>query len=266
MSRFSPMLVLALVVVAAGWNWPTSAATGTDITPTNAMCPVMPDEPVDPAQFLVVEGQHVYFCCKRCRARFERDPQLYEQNLIQVMFAAAADRSEAELDRDQEDAHSNEDNHVHDHGVEAAGFVGKLISWLGNFHPPMVNFPIGLLTAAAVAELMLIMTGKPLFDGASRFCLWFGTLGAVAAATLGWLYGGFHLTDADWLLTTHRWLGTSTALWAIVTLVLSQKAHGHEGQKWLGRYRLALLLGVALVSITGFFGGAMLYGLNHYAW
>ena len=32
------------------------------------------------------------------------------------------------------------------------------------------------------------------------------------------------------------------------------------------RFRGALLLGAALVGVTGFLGSALIYGLDHYAW
>ena len=88
-------------------------------------------------------------------------------------------------------------------------FVEKLTRWLGRSHPPTVHFPIALLTAAAVAELLRLATRKPIFDPISRYCVAFGTLTAMLASTLGWCAGSFRLTDASWVLTTHRWLGTS---------------------------------------------------------
>jgi mono/diheme cytochrome c family protein len=47
-------------------------------------------------------------------------------------------------------------------------FFEKLLRWLGNFHPASVHFPIALLTAAAVAELLRRVTGKVPFAAASR--------------------------------------------------------------------------------------------------
>ncbi|HWY87341.1 MAG TPA: c-type cytochrome, partial [Gemmataceae bacterium] len=87
-------------------------------------------------------------------------------------------------------------------------FVGKLIRWLGKLHPAAIHFPIALLTAAAAAEVLRLLTGNPVFDAVSRYCIWFGTLGAVVAGALGWFAAGFQLTDASWVMTTHRWLGT----------------------------------------------------------
>src|SRR5207249_9815896 len=71
----------------------------------------------------------------------------------------------------------------------ARGFAEKLIGWLGRFHPAAVHFPIALLTAAAVAELLRMATGRPAFDAVSRYCLWFGTLTAAFAGVLGWFLG-----------------------------------------------------------------------------
>ena len=94
---------------------------------------------------------------------------------------------------------------------EAPEGVPPLLAWIGRFHPPLVHFPIALLSAAALAELLLVATGKAFFDSAVRFCVWGGALGAVGAALLGWLFGGFRVVDDEWVMTSHRWLGTATA-------------------------------------------------------
>jgi mono/diheme cytochrome c family protein/uncharacterized membrane protein len=149
---------------------------------------------------------------------------------------------------------------------QPADFFGKLVGWLGRFHPAIVHFPIGLLTAAAVAESLRLATGKPIFEEASRFCIWFGALAALPAAALGWFAGGFCLSDASWVLMTHRWLGTFTVVCALLLLVLSEVCRRRDRPRariWC----LATLLVVAvLVLITGFLGGAIAYGLDHYSW
>jgi mono/diheme cytochrome c family protein/uncharacterized membrane protein len=145
-------------------------------------------------------------------------------------------------------------------------FLVKLIRWLGKFHPSAVHFPIALLMAAAVAELLRIATGKPAFDAITRYCVWFGTLTAVGAGTLGWFLGGFRLTDASWVLMTHRWLGTSTFVCAGLVLVLSEASRRPERRGTRICFRAALVAIAALVSVTGFFGGAVVFGLKHYSW
>jgi mono/diheme cytochrome c family protein/uncharacterized membrane protein len=145
-------------------------------------------------------------------------------------------------------------------------FSEKLIRWLGRFHPPAVHFPIGLLTAAAMAELLRIATGRPAFDSITRYCVWFGTLAAVVAGALGWFMARFRLTDASWVMMTHRWLGTSTVVCAVLVLVLCELSRRPDRRRLRLSFRVALLVVAVLVSVTGFFGGAVVFGLDHYAW
>jgi len=148
----------------------------------------------------------------------------------------------------------------------ARGLFEKMIRWLGKFHPPAVHFPIALLTAAAVAEFLRVATGKPAFDAITRYCVWFGTLTAAGAGTLGWFLAGFRLTDASWVMMTHRWLGTSTVASAGLVLVLSELSRRPDRRRTRMSFRVALLVVAVLVSATGFFGGAVVFGLKHYTW
>ncbi|MGO9600431.1 MAG: c-type cytochrome [Isosphaeraceae bacterium] len=146
------------------------------------------------------------------------------------------------------------------------GFFKKLIRWFGKFHPPSVHFPIALLTAAVVAEFLRIRTGKPAFDVILRYCLWFGTITALVSGVLGWFLGGFRLTDPSWVMLTHRWLGTSTVVCAVLVLMLCEVRCRLEHRQTGLWFRVPLIVLAVLVSATGFFGGAMVFGLNHYNW
>jgi uncharacterized membrane protein len=147
--------------------------------------------------------------------------------------------------------------------AHAAAGIAKFIGWLGKFHPATTHFPIALIIAAATAEVLFAGTGKPLFDNARQYCLWFGIISAVGAGTLGWFLAGFELVDKNWLLTTHRWLGSATVVCSLLLGWLAWPEAKRPSRLW---FRLVLLLLVMLVSVTGFFGGAMLYGLDEYAW
>jgi mono/diheme cytochrome c family protein/uncharacterized membrane protein len=146
------------------------------------------------------------------------------------------------------------------------GFLEKLIGWLGRFHPPTVHFPVALLTAAAVAELLGMATAKPSFDSVSRYCVWFGALTAMVAGVLGWFLGGFALSDASWIIMTHRWLGTSTVACSGLVLGLSELSRRPDRGRSRIWFRLTLLVLAVLVLVTGFFGGAVVFGLDHYTW
>jgi uncharacterized membrane protein/mono/diheme cytochrome c family protein len=146
------------------------------------------------------------------------------------------------------------------------GFFDKLIRWLGSFHPPTVHFPIALLTAAAVAELLRLLTDKQAFDAVSRYCVWFGTITAFGAGLLGWFLGGFHLADSSGVMTTHRWLGTATVACTGLVLVLSECSCHSDRRRTRTWFRLTLLGVAVLVLATGYFGGALVFGVDHYTW
>jgi uncharacterized membrane protein len=118
-----------------------------------------------------------------------------------------------------------------------SGLAGEIIRWLGKFHPASANFPIALLVAAAIAEVLFAATRRPAFDAASRFCLWFGALAAVLTDTLGWFMGGFRTADQSWIMTIDRWLGTSTDVLAMVALLLgeaSRRPGRQRARRWFG--------------------------------
>jgi len=145
-------------------------------------------------------------------------------------------------------------------------FSQKLLRWLGNFHPPAVHYPIAMLIAAAVAELLRLVTGKPAFDTITRFCVWFGALTAGGAGALGWCLAGLPAGDESWVMIMHRWIGTSTVILAGLLLALCEASHRRDHPQIRVWFRLSLFAGAALVSVAGFTGGAVVFGLNHYAW
>lgn len=140
----------------------------------------------------------------------------------------------------------------------------KPLAWLGRFHPPLTHFPIALLTVAALGELIFMRTHAVYFEHAVHFSVCLGSIGALGAATLGWFFAGFHWVDDEWPMTAHRWAGTATALLAAGLLILLERTGRGAGSR--KTFRIALFSGAALVGATGFLGGALLYGLDHYSW
>ena len=138
------------------------------------------------------------------------------------------------------------------------------LAWLGKFHPPATHFPIALLVAAAVGELLFIRRGSQEYRHAVRFCVRFGGLGALLAAALGWFFAGFRLVDEEWGMTAHRWAGTSAALLALALVVSLERAESSGDARRL--FRGLLFSSASVVGATGFLGGALLYGIDHYAW
>lgn len=154
----------------------------------------------------------------------------------------------------------------HEHATGESGMM-QLISWLGAFHPAVVHFPIALLLVALPAELIAVMFRSEKFAAAGRYCLVLGALSAVVAATLGWCMGGFKLTDGGWgMMTQHRWAGTIVALLAVWLLILCPLSARPGARVARRLYLMSLVVTAGLVGVTGFLGGALVWGTDHLSW
>lgn len=272
------LLMLAVLVTPAWAQSSPPEQSGGDDGPVNATCLVTTDEAVDPRFTAVYEGKTIGFCCRKCLTKFQADPTAYVTNLPASFSPAAQDAGDPHEHADHDEGHEHADvappasanagthEAEHEHSHESEG-RSTLAVWIGKFHPPATHVPIGLLIGAAVAEIGMIVTRKEWFRHAAGFCLALGTLGALGAATLGWFNGGVALWDSDWVQATHRWLGTGTAALSVVTLVfylrMTRAKSGSHPAFW---YRASLFITTSLVGAAGFFGGALVYGINHYAW
>jgi mono/diheme cytochrome c family protein/uncharacterized membrane protein len=142
----------------------------------------------------------------------------------------------------------------------------RLLGWLGKFHVLAVHFPIGLLLAAALAELGAACRGSRCPGPAVRFCILLGASGAVAAAVLGWLHAnvGGYGAGSPRTLDLHRWFGTLTGVWAVGLVLLSERDVRRQQRSWL--FRIALGIGALLVIAAGHFGGIMSHGDDFFNW
>jgi uncharacterized membrane protein len=142
-------------------------------------------------------------------------------------------------------------------------FVQHLTAWLGSFHAASTHFPIALLMVAVLSEILAWWTRKETWLACTRFLLLIGAASALGTATLGWLnaYAG-----VSTMYKFHQWLGTGTALWSVLTAGCAVLFECREGSPERARLRGALFLGAGLVGLTGFLGGAIVYGLEYHNW
>lgn len=273
--RYSRLVLIVAVTSTPGVCLAVGGGTATRPA-AHACCPMMPAEKVDSAIAAAHPGKTSGSPSEEGMATLQANPDEYDLRLASSAESpqqtdegvAPAEHGHHQTTAASAHGSSEADAHGHDHtdgccGVESKGFFADQMAMFAKFHPPAVNFPIAMIIGAALAEALLFLTGRSVFAGAGRFCIWVGAIGAGVAALLGWFWGGFDLVDASWVMTAHRWLGTSTVAWSAFMLFLSERSarREHAGR---GAYRAALFLGALLVAATGFFGGSLRYGLMHY--
>jgi uncharacterized membrane protein len=138
-------------------------------------------------------------------------------------------------------------------------FFARLLDWLGRSHPIMVHFPTAFFPAALFTAI--IGRRRPGFAAPVQFLVVAGAILTPLAAVLGWLDAMSE--EPDPLLTVHRWLGTGIALAA---LALGVWAWCRPGQDRSLAMIAALIVITAAVIVQGWYGGAMVHGIDHLNW
>jgi len=139
------------------------------------------------------------------------------------------------------------------------GTFARLLDWLGRLHPIIIHFPIAFFPAALFTAV--VGRRKPAFAKPVQFLVVAGGIIAPIAAVLGWLdaIGA----DPDPLLTVHRWLGTAIGASALALAIWAWRRPDQDrrpGMLW----GLAAL--TAAIVMQGWYGGALVHGIDHMSW
>lgn len=140
-------------------------------------------------------------------------------------------------------------------------FPKRTMLWLGAFHPMIIHFPIAFFPAALFTAV--VGRRRPAFSAPVQFLVVAGGIVAPIAALLGWFNAGFALADTDKLLLVHRWLGTAMGVGGALLAVWAWR------RPWEDRGAgmiLSLTLMTIAIAIQGWFGGALVYGIEHMNW
>ncbi len=137
----------------------------------------------------------------------------------------------------------------------------RLLDWLGRIHPFAVHFPLALFPVSWLALILARRRGGEI--DVIRALIIVAGASAAGAALLGWFNAGPQMVDKDPLLLWHRWLGTAIALvgggLAVWAWRRPSAANGRAMVLLLGTLSLALL-------VQGWFGGALIHGIDHLNW
>jgi uncharacterized membrane protein len=166
---------------------------------------------------------------------------------------------------------------------------------LAELHPIVVHFPIALLIVSVVLDFGGIVLRRAGLTTAATWCLVLGVPGAFAALFSGWLSErDINLALAGSLLHIHKvfavvtslsfsllllvrllWLLPGILQWTRCSFVRSEAVLGRldtQLQEWVpalylkplprvvvALYMLASVVSVALLGLTGYLGGALVY-------
>ncbi|MEE2906558.1 MAG: DUF2231 domain-containing protein [Planctomycetota bacterium] len=149
----------------------------------------------------------------------------------------------------------------------ATGDISPWWRFFGRLHPLLLHFPIALIIAAAVLELVLCWRRNARPNAIASFCLWVGMVFAVLSAWTGWEMAA-HEGIADnpvkaSLLGWHRWTGIVLASLSIA-LCLAWLIERMSRPRWAFHvYRYGLWAAGILVCFVGHFGAEMKWGQDY---
>lgn len=133
--------------------------------------------------------------------------------------------------------------------------------WLGRLHPIVIHFPLAFFPAALFTAI--VGRRRPAFAAPVQFLVMAGGIMAPIAMVLGWLTGGLTLTDTDPLLRVHRWFGTAIGLSGLALAIWAWKRPDQDRRPSM----IAALAGItAAIIVQGWFGGALVHGIDHMDW
>jgi len=136
---------------------------------------------------------------------------------------------------------------------------------IGKFHVLLVHFPIALGLAAAVADLLWVITRRMLFRQAAVYCLAGALIAAPFVVTTGWLrLNKMHLPpDMADVAEDHEHAGFAT-LGIVIGAAVARGVWRRTQNKWVLRlYGVLMAALVVSVSIAGHLGGKIAFGVDY---
>ncbi|WP_158965398.1 c-type cytochrome domain-containing protein [Paraglaciecola sp. L3A3] len=131
--------------------------------------------------------------------------------------------------------------------------------FFGRFHIVVLHLPIGWLMLVPFIEVISRKCQLAELSKAIRFILYFAAISAVLAVIVG-----FTLASSDGysgeLVTTHMWLGITTAIFTILACLANETYHLAKKHIYQITYFACLSIALVAVIIGGHLGGSLVQG------
>lgn len=137
----------------------------------------------------------------------------------------------------------------------------RMANWLGRTHAVLVHFPIAFFPAALFTAIF--GRRRPAFAKPVQFLVLAGGIIAPVAALFGWFNAGFDFATDDAMLGPHRWLGTAVGVGGAALAIWAWRRP--EDDRGPGMI-IGLAVITAAIAVQGWFGGALVHGIDHMNW
>jgi len=266
--------LLGRVLVALGGPGPTGQTI-------NEWCPVMTEERSDPAITVEYQGKTVAFCCDRCLGKFLEAPQKYLSRLPQLageanaasMEGAKGARTGAGESGVSQSEPPSAGGDLSGPGRTSSGENGRdeedgSVPLLGRVHPLVVHFPLAGLPLALLGLLIWLATGRDAFARADVVPLFASTLAAVAAVITGdAAHEAIRFSPSlESIAESHESFATAVLVLTLVLSALRLWRWKDLAGNWRHVYSAGLVIVCVLVAITGYLGGSLVFGPDHFRW
>ncbi|MEP5434605.1 MAG: DUF2231 domain-containing protein, partial [Flavobacteriaceae bacterium] len=129
---------------------------------------------------------------------------------------------------------------------------------IGHLHPLFVHLPIGIIMLAFILEVYGRLKSKESFTEVVEFTLLVAGITAIFSLGTGWLLGEESGYDEDSLFL-HRWMAVAFTVTTVLLYLVKRSKIGWVRKTYIPTFLLVL----ALISLTGHFGGNMTHGEDY---
>lgn len=145
------------------------------------------------------------------------------------------------------------------------GFIEGIfpgIAAMANIHPMVIHFPIALLNAFLLMEVLGAFFRSESLRIAAGWMLYLGTVGAAAAVAAGLRAGATvpHTDEVHAIMTRHMYLGITVLVLAVILSIWRIRSGGRFSFRSQIFHILVALLVSGVMAFGADLGGLMVYG------